>query len=243
MTNDPFVSPTILKRRIKVFIWGEYGSGKTPLALTFPAPVLFDLEDGGRFYGQDTPLFKKVDFKVFPGMPTLAEFYTSIEWLEQNEHPYKTIIIDPITVFYRALINKWTAIFHRQQAGKAGDKKEFYRLQGNDWPYVHEEYRVFVNRLLRLDMNVVCTAHQKTKYKKGEMLVYDGETFDCGRDTPYLFDTIIRMYKDHAGNRKGVCERDRSGHIPEGEVFQCDYKTFKEFFGKESLEKEATPIG
>jgi hypothetical protein len=246
MNKDPFVSPKVLPRRMKLFVWGDYGSGKTPLLLSFPSPAIIDLEDGARFYGEDTPRFKGTDYKIFPGMPkNLDEFYAIITWLETNQHPYKTLGIDPITVYYKALCQKWTAIFHKQQQGRAGDKVDYYRLQGSDWPYIHEEFRIFVNRLLRLDMNIIATAHSKAKYKRGTNMIYDGETFDCGQKIAYMFDTVIQVTKEDTGQkiiRKGVCERDRTGRILEGQEFDLNYKMFEQFFGKESLEKEATPL-
>ena len=42
--NSPFTHAQKRHRKIKLFLWGSYGVGKTSIALQFPKPVLIDLE-------------------------------------------------------------------------------------------------------------------------------------------------------------------------------------------------------
>jgi hypothetical protein len=43
---SPFQKAKSLDRRLKLFLWGDSGVGKTTLALQFPRPVVIDLEGG-----------------------------------------------------------------------------------------------------------------------------------------------------------------------------------------------------
>ncbi len=45
-TSDPFRPATTTNRRLKLFLWGDSGVGKTTLALRFPHPTIVDLEGG-----------------------------------------------------------------------------------------------------------------------------------------------------------------------------------------------------
>ena len=44
-----------------------------------------------------------------------------------------------------------------------------------------------------------------------------GETFDGEKSLPYVFDTIVRLYRDKNGRFMGECLKDRSGKLPLGE--------------------------
>ena len=40
-------------KRLKMYIFGESGTGKTVTSLKFPSPVMIDAEKGSDFYGSE----------------------------------------------------------------------------------------------------------------------------------------------------------------------------------------------
>ena len=231
--QSPFQKARSLDRRLKLFLWGDSGVGKTTLALQFPKPVVIDLEGGTDLYGES------FDFDVLRAS-TADEVMGAVEWLLTHPHSYRTLVIDPITVYWDALQKKWSDIFLRRNKGSKGYKFEFYDLQPRDWMTVKAEFKDLIRKLIALDMNVIVTARQKVQYADGAFMKAIGETFDGEKSLPYLFDTIVRLYRDEKGRFLGECLKDRSNRLPPGE-FECSFARLEEIFGKKTLAREARP--
>ncbi len=232
--KSPFQKAKNLKRRIKVFFWGDSGVGKSTLALHFPQPVVIDMESGTDLYGG------AFDFDVLHAA-NADEVMEAIDWLLSNQHDYRTLIIDPITVYWEALQKKWSDIFLQRNKGSKGYKYDYYDIQPKDWLTIKAELKELIRKLLALDMNVIVTAREKTKYKDGSFMVPIGETFDGEKSLPYMFDTVVRLYKDEQGRHMGRCLKDRSNKLPK-EDFECSYQLFENRFGKETLSRQAQPV-
>ena len=232
--RSPFKKAKNLKRRIKVFFWGDSGVGKSTLALHFPRPVVIDMESGTDLYGED------FNFDVLHAT-NADEVMESVEWLLHNQHEYCTLIIDPITVYWEALQKKWSDIFLLRNKGSKGYKHDYYDIQPKDWLTIKGELKDLVRKMLTLDMNVIVTAREKTKYKDGSFMVPIGETFDGEKSLPYMFDTVVRLYMDEQGQYMGRCLKDRSKKLPK-EDFECSYQLFEQCFGKETLSRQARPV-
>jgi len=230
----PFQKATNVEKRLKLFLWGDSGVGKTTLALKFPSPAVIDLEGGTELYGES---FK---FDVLKAS-TPDEIMAAVDWLLTSKHAYKTLIIDPVTVYWDSLQKKWSDIFLKRNKGSKGYRYEFYDLQPRDWMTIKGEFKEFIRKIIALDMNVIVTAREKTKYKEGSFMVAIGETFDGEKTLPYMFDTIVRMYIDEKGRHMGFAIKDRSNKLPEKE-FECVYKTFEQLFGKQYLTRESKPV-
>ncbi len=72
-------------------IFGEGGTGKTSLAATFPAPIFIRAEDGfDVFSGKKAP-------NAFPVLKQGEDIFEQLDALIEQEHPFKTLIIDSIT--------------------------------------------------------------------------------------------------------------------------------------------------
>jgi len=232
--GPPFQKAAALEKRLKLFLWGDTGVGKTTISLRFPKPAVIDLEGGTDLYGD------AFQFDVLR-VNTPDEVMAAVDWLLVNKHPYRTLVIDPITVYWDSLQKKWSDIFLKRNKGSKGYKYEFYDLQPKDWMTVKAEFKEFIRKLIALDMNVIITAREKTKFKEGSFMVAIGETFDGEKSLPYMFDTIVRMYLDEKGRYMGLCIKDRSNKLPK-EEFECSYATFEKLFGKKSLNREASPV-
>ena len=231
--GSPFHRARSLEKRLKLLLWGDSGVGKTTLALQFPKPVVIDLEGGADLYGE------AFDFDVLRAS-TPDEVMDAVEWLLTHPHGYRTLVIDPITVYWDALQKKWSDIFLKRNKGTKGHKFEFYDLQPRDWMTVKAEFKDLVRKLIALDMNVIVTARQKVQYADGAFMRAIGETFDGEKSLPYLFDTIVRLYRDDKGRFLGECLKDRANKLPLGE-FEVSYARFEALFGKKALARKARP--
>jgi hypothetical protein len=231
--GSPFQKARSLEKRLKLFLWGDSGVGKTTLSLQFPKPVVIDLEGGADLYGE------AFDFDVLRAS-TADEVMEAVEWLLTRPHAYRTLVIDPITVYWDALQKKWSDVFLRRNKGSKGYKFEFYDLQPRDWMTVKAEFKDLIRKLIALDMNVIVTARQKVQYADGAFMKAIGETFDGEKSLPYLFDTIVRLYRDEKGRFLGECLKDRSNKLPAG-AFEVSYARFEELFGKKALARKARP--
>ena len=72
-------------------IFGEGGTGKTTLAALFPAPIFIRAEDGfDVFAGKKAP-------NAFPVLKSGEDIFAQLDALIEQEHPFKTLVIDSIT--------------------------------------------------------------------------------------------------------------------------------------------------
>jgi len=232
-TPSPFQKAAAVNKRLKLFLWGDSGVGKTTLALQFPKPVVIDMEAGSDLYGES------FDFDVLRAT-TADEVMQAVDWLSTNKHDYRTLVIDPITIYWDALQRKWSDIFLKRNKGSKGYKFEYFDLQPRDWLTLKAELKEFVRKIVSLDMNTIITARQKTQFKEGSFMVAAGETFDGEKSLPYLFDTIVRIYVDEKNRHMGTCLKDRSNKLPK-EPFEIKYELFESLFGKESLTRQSKP--
>ena len=231
--RPPFQEAKTRSKRLKLLLWGDSGVGKTTQALQFPGPVMIDLEGGADLYGD------AFGFHILKAT-TADEVSGAINWLLTHDHPYKTLIIDPITMYWDALMWKWSGVFLRRNKGTRGHKHELYDFQPKDWMTMKAELKDVMRKVIALDMNVVVTARQKPQYADGGFMQVVGETFDGEKSLPYMFDTIVRLYRDGQGRFLGECLKDRSNKLPRGE-FECSYSVFEDAFG-DALQREVKPV-
>jgi len=230
--ETPFAKSRTRDKRLKALFWGDSGAGKTTLALQFPRPVLIDLEGGADLYGE------KCEFDVLRAT-SADEVMAAVRWLGEHPHEYRTLIIDPVTVYWDALQKKWSDIFLLRNKGTKANKFEFYDLQPRDWMTLKAEHKELIRRLIALDMNVIVTARQKTQYADGGFMRAVGETFDGEKSLPYVFDVVLRLFRDEKGRFLAECLKDRTGSLPTGS-FETSISLFEEMFGKDTLTRPAT---
>lgn len=236
--ENPFMRANKMEKRIKMLIWGESGSGKTTLALQFPNPVVIDCEGGTELYGE------KFDFDVIRTSDP-ERIMLAVDYLLRNTHKYKTLIIDPITIFWESLQKKWSDIFlsySEKPENKAmkGYKGEFFDFQPKDWMTIKQDWKELLAKINALDMNIVVTARAKKEYEDNQFMKVKGETYDGEKSLSYLFDVVLQLYKEN-GKRMAFAKKDRSNSLPE-DPFEVSYKIIQEKFGKEGLTREVKTI-
>lgn len=223
------VKPTKVEKRLKALFFGEAGSGKTTAAIQFPSPYLIDTERGAT---NDAYVKKLADAGgAYFFTCDFDEMVQEVTALLSDKHPYKTVIIDPLTVLYNDLLDK--------SAKKLATREDpsgtaFGRHKGE----ADRKVKHLLNLLLRLDMNVIITSHAKMMW--GDGMVKLGMTYDCYAKLDYLFDLVFEVQK-RGQQRVGIVKKTRHQGFPEADVFPFSYGEISSRYGAAILEKEAKP--
>lgn len=227
--------PTAIKKRLKFFAYGPAGVGKTTAALHFPAPVMVDTEGGAENDAYVDLLTKNGGIYLGPreGASNYDTVHALVLDLLSKRHPYKTLILDPLTVIYNQLVDAEADIvgteFGRHKVGPDRKMKALMIL------------------LTRLDMNVVVTSHAKAKWVRGrdangkETIAQDGMTFDCYSKMDYLFDLAFFIEKRGNG-RFAFVMKTRVEGFPEGALIPWSYAEFAKRYGEQNVEAEAVTV-
>jgi hypothetical protein len=189
MVFNPFQPAADKEKYIKVLVYGKAKIGKTWAAISsFKDNALIDTEHGSDLYAKEMHN-RGNPFDVIHDK-NLKSILSRIKWLNKNEHKYKTLIIDSITIAYQGLLEDMEKAFNLP--------KENMRY----WSEVKKTWNSFLRECLGLNMNVVLIAHEKNNYKSNEgggMPEIDSVnpyTFDAGKGTDHYMDTIIRFFMD-----------------------------------------------
>lgn len=208
---NPFSPPAKSEPRVKTLVFGGPGAGKTYLALGAPGPIaVIDTEGGTAFYEGRKGLsaFERLTTKSY------AEVKAAVEYLATGDHPYQTLVIDPVTIIYEtlqasALIRR--AEMNRRRSRGSSDPDEA-DLEMLDWGRIKRSYKSLMTALVNLDMHVIVTAREKAETVRGN----DGEMHPTGRyladtekGTAYFFDVVLRLV-DEDGRRVAIVAKDRT---------------------------------
>lgn len=232
------VKPEAKEKRLKLFLYGPAGVGKTTAVIQFPNAYVIDTEKGSDFYSKTLSKSGSVVFQS----NNPDEIKEEIKELLTTKHPYKTLIIDPVTNLYNAVQEKWTRVFekHTRENGKT-EQAEIQDFGMRYWGRVKSEFKSIQRMLMALDMNVLITSHQKDQYGAGMTKV--GVTYDSIKGEDYLYDLVFRLSVQN-GKRMAITEKERAevGCNKFPDSFEWSYDNFLKFYGKEVIERESTPI-
>lgn len=217
-------------KRPKVLIFGPPGVGKTWASLDFPGVFYVDTEggadldhyreklrrSGGAYLG---PEQGSLDFDVVIGQ---------IKALAEEEHPYRTIVIDSVSKLWN------TALTDEQEA--LGDKDAF----GAYKKLPTRKFGSLVKWVNRLDLNVIFIAHQKEIWgmndkKQREVTGYGADAQD---KLEYDLHLVLRIAKQ-GPSRYAYIGKSRLPSFAEGERFEWSYQNFADRYGQDVIEKEA----
>jgi DNA polymerase III delta prime subunit len=212
--------PTAVDKRLKALFYGEAGVGKTTAAIQFPKPYLIDTERGAE-NAQYARTIEAAGGVVFQSND-FGEIVAEVTALLSEPHDYRTLVIDPITTVYDDLIQK--------AEEKVGT--EFGRHYGE----AKKQWKRLGNLLLRLDMNVIVTSHQKNLY--GDAMKVVGKTYDGPKGLDYLFDLVFEVAK-RGNERVGIVRKTRCEGFPEGDLFPFNYPEVAQRYGRDILERQA----
>ena len=214
--------PTNKTKRLKLFMYGDAGVGKTTAGLQMPKPYIIDAERGTENYHKKV---NKIGGAVF-NTTEILEVIEEVRKLSTEEHGFKTLVIDPITPVYFDLIDKCEL-----EVGS-----EFGRHYGEANKYMKR----LINLIMRLDMNVVVTAHAKVVY--GDDMKKLGITFDGWKKLDYIFDLVLELRKQTPTKRYAKVVKTRIESFPDGETFEWNYDSLTERFSQVELERDVDVI-
>jgi len=228
-------SPKKVDFRLKMFVYGPAGVGKTTACLQFPDSYIIDTEKGTSLYSDTVNKAHSVVLQTL----NPDEIKDELKALLTEKHSYKTLIIDPVTQVYNSVQEKWTRVFEKySKTEKDGEIQDFGMRY---WGKVKGDFKSLQRLMIALDMNIIVTAHQKDVYGGGFNKV--GVTFDSMRGDDYLFDLVFQVERKNGSLiAKTIKERSEVGKNKFPSEFEWSYANFLKFYGKEIIEKEAVPV-
>lgn len=208
--------------RLKAFVFGESGTGKTITALSFPKPAVVDTEKGTTHYG------KYKEFFVLSAKDTKT-IHAALDELLKDPKGFKTFVLDSFTVVYEAIV---LAVENRMKT-KTGNPN--YSIQPSDYKAIRSEMKNLIHKMISLDMNLIVTSRAKKKYAAGEFMKEEGITWDIPDYVPYEFDVILELNRRDKHSTAKVM-KDRTNTLPA--EFEYTYQKFVECMGIDGLERE-----
>jgi len=218
-----FAKAEKVPKRLKMYIYGETGTGKTVTSLHFPNPAVIDTERGTEYYGEF------FDFnKIETSDP--AEVNKAIDELLENPNGFKTLVLDPFTSLYDNIIEDQVI----KMKVKTGNPN--YQIQPLDYKHIKAAVKGLIQKLLALDMNIIVTARSKPLYSSEEFMKLIGNTADGPKELPYMFDVVLELAKEEDGVFWAKVQKDRTNKLPDS--FEFTYKSFTDYLGIEGLERD-----
>ena len=213
--------PEAVTKRLKLFMFGPAGVGKTTAAIQFPNSYIIDAERGTENYDK---LITASGSSVFQ-TTDVNEVVQEVKALLTEKHDFRTLVIDPITPIFNDLLDKCET-----QVGA-----DFGRHYGA----ANKTMKRLANLIMNLDMNVIVTAHAKAEY--GENLRKLGYTFDGWKQLDYWFDLVVELGKK-GKKRMARVAKTRIETFPDEDVFEWSYDAIKKRYDASILEREAQQV-
>lgn len=223
-----FVKAKPKAKRLKMYIYGESGTGKTVTSLQFPTPAVVDTQGGTEHYGGDFEFFKVGEDVIDPADPDVVE--AAIDELLEDPQGMKTFVVDSLTDVWDRMMQKRL----KYQRDKEGDLN--YQLGPGDWGFLKGEIKALVQKMLTLDMNVIATAESSKEYSDSEFMKVIGTKPDGHKKVPHFFDVILELSTDGEGTHWAKVHKDRTNSLPK--KFEFTWESFAKFLPVEGLMRE-----
>lgn len=213
----------IKKSRMKIFLYGEFGCGKTYATCEFPNAYFFDTEDSVSIEEYYNLLVKNNSAPVIT--TDIDDIINHINVLMTTRHNFKTIIIDSMTTIYSTLIARCAA---------------FGTEYGKHHEMAKRKMSHLISLLINVDMNVIVTSKCKEYHEEGDNKSTKIVTFDCYKDFPYMMNMVLFMQK-RGEKRIAMVKKSRHSQFHQDMVFDFNYENLSTLFGVEVAEKESIP--
>jgi len=202
----------ITNAKVKCMVWGAAGTEKSRFALSFPKPLVIDLERGTEWYSDQFNFYKaEIDQSDEKAKNASVLTKTVVDELLTGKFTNKieTLIIDPIT----DLLDNVESILANSYESTIKKKiTDLNALEKSKW-YAHrrDRSRDVLNTIIQLPLNIVFVAREKNLWDsvKGQMQPV-GKVFDGLELIEYLPDLVIHLEKKRMNITKS-----RIGKLPE----------------------------
>ena len=138
----------VIPSTLKMMIYGQAGMRKTSTALSAPAPLLLDFDNG----------VKRVNMSHLEGVDIvqITSWADVMAVMQEDLSAYQTIVVDTIGKMMDYIIGY-----------KCGTRQPQLR----DWGGINQEFQTFVRNLSGLQKNIIFVAHRDTR-KEGDETVF-----------------------------------------------------------------------
>lgn len=209
----------------KMLIYGDYGTGKTSFAESYPGTVyLIDFENGSQQYASvfDNVLAMKCN--------SWKEMLNGIKWVKENGAPEACVIVDSETLL-------WDSLQYERAEFESKGRVEVKALNLADWGVVKKIVKNLHQNLISLPQSIIAIAHEKkTANSEGYVSGYEPASES---HVPYYFDLVLRFTKDFEDNRKLHVVKRRGELLAKSE-YDISGKTFFDIFQRD-LNLKSTP--
>jgi hypothetical protein len=198
---NPFQVAEPTARKLKILLFGNWGTGKTQAALTFPRVALIDSEGSSTLYRGRPGIapFSVLDTKSMTDLENAIAFIA-----DDKGKTFDTLVIDPISVIYKVT----------REALATGNKKNPGDMGYREWGKLNSRMNSLYTRLINLPVHVVMIARESTEYEgTGDALRKVGVKPDSDKDIGYLFDIVLHMQDDYSG----LITKSRASEIKKGD--------------------------
>lgn len=228
---------------------GRSGGGKTTALLSFPKPMLV-LDMDGRIRGglaNDWIESKGITYESYPPRMKATNVFTKLDkdlegiymMTQSGQCPYKTVVLDSITMEAISLLLDAIPLTHTNASGKDSGRKLGTLMMAGPQDYGYQSTAILQTMAFLRSLpipNIIVTAHVSNRYGKdpsdenkyapniivGEQL---NLTDKLAESIPTNFDHIFRFSKSENGPRlqfwakfRGELERTAFKDLPNGEV-------------------------
>ena len=163
---DPMSDESTSLEPVNAVIYGVPGSGKTALAMTAPDPLLIDFEKGGLrtaravlnkmredgYEISDKARIISISAEDLGGVQGFDKLNRTIAYLREQEHPFKSVIIDPIGEMQKLIMK---AVIEQYPSKRPMGGQPVIQ----DWGKALEDAAKVVQALRALPLHTIIVAH------------------------------------------------------------------------------------
>lgn len=197
-----------LPEKLNIMLYGEFATGKTTGATTFPKPILFyDVDLRNQTYAG----MKGVEYEVYKDTgrrPRAFRDFMNDLRKYQTDSKFKTVVLDSTTTLLDIMSND---ILGQVAAGSGGGATEGLSL--SQWGTVTERFRNIFQIMRGYDTHTIIISHPQMfqddttgEIKRVTMMI--GKKFP--QRAPLFFDEIYRCFTEGKGEDKQYLWQTRS---------------------------------
>lgn len=209
--------------KIKVLMFGGPGTKKSLTALTFPKPLVLDLEKSTAHYGAINFIdFYRLevdsrDKNIKNPIVALTNLINEINAGVYNDI-VETLIIDPVTDlldYYEIMLIKEYEIQLQKSTSRKNSISELNAIEKTKWyAFRKRKFKTLIQSILNINLNVVFIARHKLVWgnKNGQNMPID-ETYDGHELLEYLVDVTCHCIKHNDDSINMTFKKSRLGNF------------------------------